>query len=401
VWTIYTVLFLASISFFVIKVIYAITHPSVYDFTAFFLWGKTAAEGYNFYLPQNLQSVFASLRLPPLDYHMFSEEIVSVGFFYPPPTILYFVPLGFLSYETAIICWAIFNMLFGLGSIYLLYDLFFRKEKLNGLMFVTILFVFFKPVADTITFLQTNFIVFFYLLLIRKYWDKKMSGVFVALAMFTKPYMAILILLFIIRKKWGAILYFLAAACLMTGVTLLIFGPAPFQSYLFNNPIRRMPEWVYGSLNNQSVHGVFLRLGLITLGSSFAYIVVILVIALLSALYIRFLATRRLYDYMLAFLLLIGLLIYPGTLSYYGVVLLFIIFQFFNRTNQLGLKDPFLTTIIVAVFYWLTTFSIFLAICFLLFIIVFESIRTDFGGQQKKIGGGFGNRFLMIKKWKN
>jgi len=133
-----------------------------------------------------------------------------------------------------------------------------------------------------------------------------------------------------------------------------------------------------------------LRLRLITLGSSFAYTVVILVIALLSTLYVRSLAKRRLYDYMLAFFLLIGLLIYPGTLSYYGVVLLFIIFQFFNRTNQLGFKDPSLTTITVAVFYCLTTFSIFLAICFLLFIIVFESTRTDFGGQQKKIRGGFG-----------
>src|ERR1044072_6424587 len=133
VWTVYTALFLYSLVFFFSKVIHFINNPKVFDFTAFFLWGKTAAQGYDFYLPQNLQLVFNSLQLPPADYKWFSEEIVNVGFLYPPPSILYFVPLGFLSHKAALLCWSVLNVLFAFGCIYLIYDLFFRKDKLKGL----------------------------------------------------------------------------------------------------------------------------------------------------------------------------------------------------------------------------------------------------------------------------
>src|SRR6478609_9531993 len=141
IWTVYIVLFLSAIYFFIYRVVNVINDTPVYDFTAFYLWGKTAAKGLDFYLPANLQIVFNSLELPPADYKIFTEEIVNVGFLYPPPTILYFAPLGFLSYKAAVICWAVLNVFFAFGSIYLIYDLFFRKDKLNGLILVSILFI--------------------------------------------------------------------------------------------------------------------------------------------------------------------------------------------------------------------------------------------------------------------
>ena len=82
---------------------------------------------------------------------------------------------------------------------------------------------------------------------------------------------------------------------------------------------------------------------------------------------------RALDDYILVFLLLVGLLIYPGTLSYYGVLLLFIIFQFFEEEGQLGFNG-YVTTGIVAIFYYLSTFSTFLCICFLLSMVLFKSL---------------------------
>src|SRR5436190_13496271 len=206
IWYFYIALVLLALDFFFYRAIETVNNPKVYDFTAFFLWRKTASNEYDFYLPQNLQLVFNSLQLPPLDYKLFTVDTVNVGFFYPPPTILYFAPLGFLSYKPAMVCWSILNVCFAFGSIYFIYDLFFRKYKLNGLILVTTLFLFLKPVLDTISFLQTNFIVLFYLLLIKKYSDKKIAGVFVALAMFTKPYMAVLLLFFILKKKWNTVI---------------------------------------------------------------------------------------------------------------------------------------------------------------------------------------------------
>jgi hypothetical protein len=47
----------------------------------FFYGGKQPLNGYDFYLPQNLQLVFNSLQLPPLDYKIFTVDTVNVGFF--------------------------------------------------------------------------------------------------------------------------------------------------------------------------------------------------------------------------------------------------------------------------------------------------------------------------------
>ena len=373
IWYFYIALVLLALGFFFYRAIEAVNNPKVYDFTAFFLWGKTAANGYDFYLPQNLQLVFNSLQLPPLDYKLFTVDTVNVGFFYPPPTILYFAPLGFLSYKPAMICWSIVNVCFAFGSIYFIYDLFFRKYKLNGLILVTTLFLFLKPVLDTISFLQTNFIVLFYLLLIKKYSDKKIAGVFVALAMFTKPYMAVLLVFFVLKKKWNTVIYFLLSSIIIAGLTLLFFGSDPFKSYLTNSPIHRMPLWLFSEPINQSLHAVLLRLNLISVDKSYIYVAISVGIALLSTRYLLLLTKRRLYDYILPYLLLIGLLIYPGTLSYYGVSLLFIIFQFFEEEKPLGF-NPYVTTVAVAVLFYLSTFSTFLCICFLLGVILFKSI---------------------------
>jgi hypothetical protein len=375
IWAGYLVLFSVAVVYFVYRFVFIINNPHVYDFTAFFLWGKTAAKGLDFYLPENLQTVFSSLELPPADYKAFTEEIVNVGFLYPPPTILYFAPLGFLSYKAAIICWAVLNAFFAFGSIYLIYDLFFRKNKVNGLMLVTILFIFLRPVLETVYFLQTNFIVLFHLLLMRKYIDKKIAGLFLALAMFTKPYMAILIVFFIIRRRWGTIVYFAISAVAVCSVVLLFFGLAPFKSYLFNNPTYRMPLWVFSQDINQSLHAVLIRLNLIAVEKSFVYVAISGAVALLSLWYVLLMAKRGLYDYVLAFLLLIALFIYPGTLSYYGVLLLFIIFQFFDEDNQLGF-NAYMCMAIVTVFYVLSMFSTFLCICFLLLIVLLKSIAA-------------------------
>lgn len=367
-------LFITAISFFIYRVVTVIIDPYMYDFTAFFLWGKTAAQGYDFYLPQNLQTVFHSLELPAGHYDVFYEEIVNVGFLYPPPTMLYFAPLGFLSYKPAVVCWAIFNALFAFGCIYLVYDLLFKKYKLYGLLFVTIVFVFFKPVLQTVSFLQTNFIVLFYLLLVKKYLDKGIAGVFLALAMFTKPYMAIFIIYFIIRRNRQAILYFLISSIAIAGITMLFFGLAPFKSYLFHSPTLRIPDWVYSEIVNQSLHAVLIRLGLITGGKSLMYIQVVAVIVLLSVFYLVYLVRRELYEFVIPFLLVIGLLLYPGTLMYYGVLMLFIIFQFFDQRTQLAINNVYLATGIVAIFAYLSAVSTFLAICFLLLVIVVISI---------------------------
>jgi hypothetical protein len=89
-----------------------------------------------------------------------------------------------------------------------------------------------------------------------------------------------------------------------------------------------------------------------------------------------YLLKRKRYDYIWAILLLVGLLVYPGTLSYYGVLLLFIVFQFFDGTKQLGFKNKYLNTVLIGIFYYLSSVSVFSVIIFLLLILIFKSLQN-------------------------
>jgi hypothetical protein len=375
-WVIYFVVLAIAIYLFAAKVIHRINNPKVWDFTAFYLYGKVAASGHNFYQPEYFHQVYHTLQLPGSFYDQLSKEVLDVGFPYPPPTILYFAPLGFLSYDTALVCWSIFNLFFAAGCIYLVYDQFFRADKLNGLILVASLFLLFPPVKTTIDYSQTNFILLFYLLLIKKHSDKKMSGIWLALAIFTKPYMIIFGLFLLLKKNWGAIIYFIITAIAICGLTMLLFGKSPFVSYIFDNPSQRIPATVFSEDLNQSLHAVLLRAGIVTIDKPLTYLYFVIGILLFTAVYLFFLLKRKLYDYILAVLLLVALLLYPGTLNFYGVLLLFIVYQFFEEGNQLGI-NPYLNFFIIGVFYCLSSFYLFSDICLLLFIIVLKSlIRT-------------------------
>ena len=377
VWIIYLILLGASVYTLANAEIYRLNTTEPWDFPCFYLYGKVADAGLNFYSPENFHQVYSTIHFPPSFYTELKSEVLDVGFPYPPPTILYFVPLGFMSYHSALIWWTAVNLCFVAGCIYLIYDQFFRKDKLNGLILITSLFFLFPPVRETVFFSQTNFIALFYILLIGKYSDKKFAGIFLALAIFTKPYMIILGLLFLLKKNWGAILYFILSCLTIIGITLLCFGQSPFLSYIFNNPVKRIPASVFSERIMVSLRAVLLRTKVIHLVNSSEYIAITLCILLLTLAYSLFLTKRKLYDFILPVLLLVGLLLYPGTETHYGVLLLFIIFQFFSEKSQLGFNNVYLNLFIVETAFLLDIVSVFSCICFLLIVIVLKSLKVS------------------------
>jgi hypothetical protein len=375
VWLAYSLLFAGIFLIFSKSEIYWLNHPRVWDYTAFYLYGKVAALGYNFYLPENFQIVFNSLiiEFKGSEYTDFMEAVVMVGFPYPTPTILYFLPLGFLSYNTALIVWTLFILLSLMGSIYLIYMQFLKEYGLNGLLLVSILFLIFPSVKFNLICSQTNFILLIYLLLMKKYAGHKFAGVFLALAFFTKPFMLIFGLYFLLSKNWKAIAYFIISAILFSGITLIIAGFDTFISYFLNNPTQRMPAWQFSEDVNQSLNAILLRANLISLDTPHVYLIISTVLLGLTVLFSAYLIKRKLDDYVWALLLLVGLIVYPGTLSYYGVILLFVMFQFFHTEKPLGL-NLYLLIPVIGLFYYLNSVSVFASICFLLVIVVLKSL---------------------------
>lgn len=365
---------------FIYSVIQSLLHPAVWDFTAFYLYGKVAASGHNFYLPENFQNVFYSLDLPALDYTEFIRESVNVGFFYPPPTIFLFVPLGFFSYNTALLGWLIFNLFFAIGSIYLIYNIFFQPYKLYGLLLVAILFFLFPPVISTVFFSQTNFILLFLLLLMKKYSEKKFAGIILALACFVKPYMIIFGLIFLLRKQWKTIIYCILTSLVLCVITMLTFGFAPFLSYIFNNASKRLPIAAFSENINQSLQAVLLRHQLITMNNPIIYAIIVIIVLMLTIFYLIYLKRRNLYDYMWLVLLMVVLIVYPGTLSHYGVMLLFVIFQFFDD-SQIRIKW-YLNLLLIGSLYYLIPISLFSSLCLLLVTVI---VKSFYNNDSKKI----------------
>ena len=259
--------------------------------------------------------------------------------------------------------------------------MFFKKYLMNGLILVCSLFFMLWPSLMTVSSSQTNFILLFLLLLMKKYSDKKSAGIFLALAIFTKPYMIIFGLFFLFRMKWKPIIYFIISALVLVGITIGIFGTTPFINYIYNNPVQRLPKYVFLESAYQSLYAVLTRSNIITPENPLTYLYIVSTIILLTLSYLFYLAKKGMNDFIWAILLLIGLLIYPGMLYHYGVLLLFIIYQFFDKDSQLGL-NRYINICIVGIFYFLSTFSIFSSILFLLVLIVYKSlilIKTGIG----------------------
>jgi hypothetical protein len=378
IWAVHSSLFFVTASIFIFSAFNRINNPQVWDFTCYFLWGKVAALGYNFYLPENSQIVLKTLDIPfqSSDLGGFMTEVVNVGFAYPPPTIFYFLPLGYFSYKTALTLWTLFNLIIVSGCLLLIYDQFFRKAKLNGVLLLGTLFFILGPCLSTISFSQTNFILLFLLLLMKKFENNPVNGLFLALAFFTKPYMIIFGLFYLFRSKWKSILYCAVSAVGIIGMTLLVFGKEPIISYIVDNPSHRFPSLMFHEAINQSLHAVLLRNGIISLDSPLVFIIIASGVLILTLVYLFVLIKKRLYDHIWVVLLLVGLLLYPGTLYYYGTLLLFIIFQFFDEKKPLGFKQS-LNIPIIGIFFFLSTISVFSTILFLLGIIVIQSLISQ------------------------
>ena len=373
-WIVYGCAVAYSLETFFSRVAWSIRNFAVWDFVPFYLYGKVGVSGLNYYLPASFHSVFDTLRLPALNDSLFVREIVDVGFLYPPPTILLFSPLGMLPYRTALILWTAVNIAFALGCVYLLYDPFLRKYGINGLLLAAALFLLLSPVRQTVGFSQTNFILLFLLLQMRKHQDKPIAGLLWALAAFVKPFMIVFGLAFVLRRQWKALACFCASEVALVGATLILFGKAPFVSYITDNPAKRLPSWAFVESVNQSLQAVLLRAHLPVLAQPSVY--VLLSIALLVACvgFLWWLVKEKLYDCMWAVLLLTGLILYPGTLSHYGVLLAFIVFQFFDEDNQLGF--PMYAAIgLTGAVYYLTSVSLFASLCFLFLVVIWKARR--------------------------
>jgi hypothetical protein len=311
--------------------------PHTWDFLAFYVDGSIGASGRNFYDPRSYQEIFPQLQTPVVPDVGFVEEVVDVGFKYPPVTMLLLAPLGHLDFHSAHLLWLTFVALTTIAATLAFSLLLPRETHLAARLLCAVAVVFALPATLSNAFFeQTNALLLALAAAACIAGPAGRAGAWSALAMCVKPVMAVMGLHLLCRRYWRAVV--IAAACLLVAglVTLAVFGPATTFDYLRANPIAHVPAWLYTDWINQSLLATLLRLfdpeGHAR-GAELLYPPFLIGAAVVGAtsVYAAVRVTPKDADLSLGILLCAGLLLYPGTLMPYSTLLLVPVASFYVR----------------------------------------------------------------------
>jgi glycosyl transferase family 87 len=312
-----------------------LTAPREWDFVCFWLWGRTAALRLDFYDPSQIQAVASSLEASD----EFSRLILQGGFWYPPPSMLIFAPLGLLPLRGAMLCWYLVQAVFAAGAAWLLWRTFLGEIGVLGLVTAAAMLVALPPTRSTAWFAQTNFVMLFLFLLLLRYRDKPWAGVYLALGAIVKPYFLFLLGYFLLKRAWKAIAVACGTLLVSVGVSAALFGLAPLASFVATNPTSRIPGYVYGEPINQSILGMLVRAGSGSLEGSIMrqplYLAIATLLAVTTAWAMRHADLTR--QHGIGLCLSLALLLYPATLTHYSVVLLAPMLAYFRDRRELPL----------------------------------------------------------------
>ncbi len=358
---------LGILLFFIVHFLYhlAINYEEIreWDFICFYMFGKVGAAGSDFYDPQVFAHALNELGLQSRVGSNFIKEIVEVGFWYPPPSMFLFLPLGALDLQTGYIIWQSVFIFFLLIDVYLLIR-FYGKAELKkqdpviGLGFLLIMV--FPNLTISAFYAQTAPLFLFLLIFLIRYRDHWRSGVLLALLVVIKPLAAVLLLYFLFLGKWKPILAAATTGMLILGMTVLAFGVEPLITYFKSPPTDRIPDFVYNEYF--SWFAVLKRLQVrFPAYLSVGFLKILQYGGTLLFLAITFFASRRLNKTspQLAFMIFLPLamLVYPASLNQYSIMTLPVVMALFNEGT---IKYGRWTLGLIFLFFGLCFYSFFL-----------------------------------------
>jgi hypothetical protein len=336
--------------------------PPEWDFKYFWTFGTAAATGSNPYDRENLLRIAEPLK-PAQELH---DELYC---FYPPPSLLMFLPLGWFEFRTAMALWYAVQLGVLAVDVWLLTRLLTERARFDDLALVAAAVLIFRPVTTTVTLAQTNFLILLMLLLFWGDRERARGGVWLGLAMIVKPWVAVVGLYLLVRKKWSTIATFAATLMLILAATAAIFGPKIFSQHLYGDKL--LAVYPYAQTMNQSLVGVLMRHGPeLAAGQS----------PLLSPWYLGIAAAMTGWtvfclfrfrqaadDWALAMVIVLGMIIYPPTLAHYSVALLIPVMLWWRdlaaRRGQVALAGTLVLTTFLLVALKLSFAAMLLAWC--------------------------------------
>jgi hypothetical protein len=329
-----------------------ITKPE-WDLKWFWIHARAAALGLNFYQPE-------SVHLLAAQYGPNSPLFLSqLYFWYPPPTMLLMLPLGWFDMETGFVLWQAAHMVLLVADIILLWRLFLRDSGGMGLLFVAALIAGLHPVIDTVYAGQTNFMLLFLILLYWRDRDRPRAALWLTVAIFVKPVAGILVLIVLLRRQWKVLGVMLGCALIAALVSILAFGLPTFMSYFTNSPMGNLDPYMLTMPFNQSLLATILRATQydVSLGSGFTHplFVVAAGVLILFTSWIVYRLSEYMPDWTLALVIVLALLIYPHSLRYYAVLLVPLFLLLWSARERLPGGVWGMTTLLTLL-YWLSAY---------------------------------------------
>lgn len=306
-----------------------------WDFHLLWGYGLAAVNRVNPYESGTLYQLIQSINPSP-------ELQSELFFFYPPPSLFIFLPLGYFDINQAYAVWYVIQVLFLGGFIYLMWKLFLPKLDILHILFISTLIMVYGPIKDTLMFGQTNIIMLFFLLLFwykRNHWQ---GGIWLVIAIFVKPIAAVLLLYVVLKKRWSIVISMAITGMIISLFTILVFGSSTFFAYFLDNSIvNDLPAYLYREDINQSLLGAILRWTNLDLTQqspySPLYIIIAILLASITSLVILFVDEER-ENWILCLCLTLILLIYPKTLTHYGIILIIPILLLFAWHRKVPLQ---------------------------------------------------------------
>jgi hypothetical protein len=202
--------------------------------------------------------------------------------------------------------------------------LFLKDYGVLGLFLVAALVLRMEPARSTFYFAQTNFLTLLFFLVFWRNRSKEWGGIWLALCVVVKPYMAILYLYPLLTRKWKVLATAVLTLLTLTFLSILVFGSDVFLSFL-KNPIPKTPSWNYIEMTNQSLLATILRF-VPTQTTNEAPLINPLYLGislLLSSITVWVTSMRKNSDeWVILSILFLALIIYPANQMFYSVFLI-------------------------------------------------------------------------------
>jgi hypothetical protein len=328
--------------------------PPEWDFKLFYTYGRTLQAGLNPYDSENLRIMVESL-------HPSDELLEELYFFYPPPTIFLFAPLGWFTLREASVFWyGISGLAFSLSILLMWKGSELERKNIIDLIFVYAFTLLLVPALYTIETHQTNFLVLMIFLLYLRVNRKFIGGVLILIGCMIKPISAIFLLSSFVIRYWKVLTGFFSSLVLSILLVWVLYGSEIVGSFFLNNPIvRSMPNYMYYEMVNQSLLANILRQIPPEMHSSSPllnpiYLFCVTIFLVISAGLMN-VSTKYITNHIdLMLLIPLALILYPKSLEHYFVLLIIPIIYIWGQRTCIP-KGRLLMPLLLTVVYALTS----------------------------------------------